>query len=284
MIVNYKTDYPLCILVDTKEIDKNYFLDKDFKIKECLYLNKGVKDTSSNCIIFKDNKNNEYYPFPKPNKFFRCFIAGSSGSGKTTLMCNLLNILNHFNDKMFVLFISSILDDDKLDKQLKKIFKRQCLKINQNSIIKDTKREIPLNLNDLFIFLKKLNFESCCVVFDDVDSMTNKNVKLFLNNFMNEILERGRSHTKNEPNINCIIIKHEMSGLDTKKLFLECEYVYFNLQVIHKQRLKYICEKFNLESYLNLLIERKNEGDGMCCLSTKYPFYLFTNKLISLVV
>ena len=42
-------------------------------------------------------------------------------------------------------------------------------------------------------------------------------------------------------------------------------------------------EKFNLDAYLDLLTERKNKGDGMCCLSTKYPFYLFTNKIISTV-
>ena len=280
-IVNYKTDYPLCILINNKEINKDYFVDKDFTVSRVLYLDKNApKFDNLDLGIISVGK---FYPFPKPGKFFRCFISGSSGSGKTTLMCNLLNILNYYNNKMFVLFISSILNDDKLDKQLKKIFKRQCLKVNQESLIKDVNREIPTNLNELFDFLNKLGFESCCVVFDDVDSMTNKTVKLYMDKFMHEILERGRSHTKKEMNINCIIIKHEMSGLDTKKLFLECEYVYFNLQVIHNQRLKYVCEKFNLESYYDLLTERKKEGDGMCCLSTKYPFYLFTNKIVSVV-
>ena len=278
-IVSYKTDYPLCILINNKEINKDYFVDKDFTVSRVLYLDRENKNNLDTNLI----SIGKFYPFPKPGKFFRCFISGSSGSGKTTLMCNLLNILNYYNNKMFVLFISSILNDDKLDKQLKKIFKRQCLKVNQESLIKDVNHEIPINLNELFEFLNKLGFESCCVVFDDVDSMTNKTVKLYMDKFMHEILERGRSHTKKEMNINCIIIKHEMSGLDTKKLFLECEYIYFNLQVIHNQRLKYVCEKFNLDAYLDLLTERKNKGDGMCCLSTKYPFYLFTNKIISTV-
>ena len=29
-IVNYKTDYPLCILINNKEINKDYFIDKGF--------------------------------------------------------------------------------------------------------------------------------------------------------------------------------------------------------------------------------------------------------------
>ena len=158
-IVNYKTDYPLCILINNKEINKDYFVDEDFTVSRILYLDKSApKFNNLDLGIISVGK---FYPFPKPGKFFRCFISGSSGSGKTTLMCNLLNILNYYNNKMFVLFISSILNDDKLDKQLKKIFKRQCLKVNQESLIKDVNHEIPITLNELFEFLNKFGFESC---------------------------------------------------------------------------------------------------------------------------
>lgn len=297
MITTNKTKTPLCILIDKDEINKDYFINKDFNIYKTLYLDKDLNininndnkeeneedeedDYINNSVIIDTGK---YTAFPKPGEFFRCFIFGSSGSGKTTLLCNLLNILNHQNNKMFVLFISSIFHDDKLDKELKKLFKHQLLKITQEGYIKDVKREFPITLNELFIFIKQRGFESCTVCFDDCDSMTNKNVKYYVNMFMNEILERGRSHTKNEPNINLICIKHEAAGLDTKKLFLECEYIYFNLQVLHQQRLLYLCNKFNLEPYKDLLLERKKLGDNMCCVSTHYPFYFFTNKIVCLI-
>ena len=42
-IVNYKTDYPLCILINNKEINKDYFIDKDFTVSKVLYLDRENK-------------------------------------------------------------------------------------------------------------------------------------------------------------------------------------------------------------------------------------------------
>lgn len=280
MITTEETKTPICVLIDNKYLN-DYLLKKDFKIKNTLY----IKNEDEKDITKLDISLDNLTPFPSIPNFFRCFIFGSSGSGKTTLLCNLLNLLNKKNDKMFVLFFSSILNDDRLDKQLKKLFKNQVLKLTQKGIINDleNKKLFPLNLDDLFQYLKFYNYETCTVCFDDCDSMTNKNIKSLLNDFMNEILERGRSHTKDEPNINLICIKHESGDISNKKLFLECEYIYFNLQVLHQQRLLYLCNKFNLEPYKDELLNRKLKGDNMCCISTKYPFFYFTNNFIQIV-
>ena len=64
-IVNYKTDYPLCILINNKEINKDYFIDKDFTVSKVLYLDRENKyDLDTNLISV-----GKFYPFPKPVNF-----------------------------------------------------------------------------------------------------------------------------------------------------------------------------------------------------------------------
>ena len=52
-IVNYKTDYPLCILINNKEINKDYFVDKDFTVSRILYLDKSAPKFN---FRFRNNK------------------------------------------------------------------------------------------------------------------------------------------------------------------------------------------------------------------------------------
>lgn len=198
------------------------------------------------------------------------------------------------------------MEDDKYNLLLKHINPKEItlIKINQQGLInfikqnKGKPKESILNIqnnkqnnkpNYLFTvenlnkFTKKHEFNNCCIVFDDCDTFTDKKYKKFVDYFTIDILQRGRKHTKDETNINCLTVKHELGLTENKILYMECEYVYFNLKVIHQQRLKYICSKFNLDSYLDFLTERKEEGDNLTCLSTKYPFYFFTNKIIKVV-
>lgn len=151
-----------------------------------------------------------------------------------------------------------------------------------NSTIKE-KPNYLFSVDNLNKYAKKQGFNNCCIVFDDCDTFTNKLYKKLCDAFMYDILERGRKHSEDEININCITIRHELGSNDNKKLYMECEFVYFNIQVIHQQRLNYICNKFNLDYYLDQLIERKAQHDTITCISTKYPFYFFTNSIIETI-
>lgn len=328
MLTNNKNDKLIIQLVDNDKVE-NYHLKKNIGKKDLtnIYFDNNIKTNNpyretdimeryikGKIIGFYDKDNNRT-AYPYTGNFFRCFIGGGSGSGKTTTCYNLLNLMRvNNNNKLLVIYITSIINDDDLDNYLKeifnglKIFKENTeeqnknlldiinaenngvnlIKINQDGLMnfwneKQEKKYNILNIDVLGNYAKSKKFNNCVVVFDDCDSFRDKKYKKLTDNFMYDILERGRKHAKDEINVNCIVIRHEIGNADNKKLFLECEIIYFNLQVLHKQRLEYICNKFNLQQYLTSILDRKNSGDTITCISTKYPYYYFTNKIINVL-
>jgi hypothetical protein len=154
------------------------------------------------------------------------YVTGRSGSGKSYFMKEWVN---NYYKKMYkkrqVYLFSALKEDPTIDQ------------INGlNRIILDTDF---LNENEITVS----DFAESCVIFDDTDVITNKQIRDKINHIMDEILQTGRHHK-----ISCLISKHTCcNGKDTKMILNEShQYVIFP-QGLGNKSLKYL-----LDSYMGL--------------------------------
>ena len=87
------------------------------------------------------------------------------------------------------------------------------------------------------------DFAKSCVIFDDCDTLKNKDIRDKVNHLLNEILETGRHHE-----VTCLITKHcPTNGRDTKLILAEShQFVLFPMGLGNRS-LKYL-----LDNYLGL--------------------------------
>jgi len=147
----------------------------------------------------------EIIPLPlkykKSNHNNRVYISGQSGSGKSTFTAKYIKYAEHIlKPKEFYLF-SRVPEDKPLDA------------LDPNRIITDKKLLLdPYTTEDL---------EKSIVLFDDVDTISNKFVKKYIQDLRADILEVGRHY-----DVNIISTSHMlMNGAETKKLINEATMV-----------------------------------------------------------
>lgn len=145
------------------------------------------------------------------------FVCGASGSGKSTYCKNyIIEYHKIYKDRPIYLF--SHLDEDKVLDELG-IIKRVRLSndlLNENLTSKD--------------------FENCLVLMDDVEIITNKHIKKYVYQLMEEIAMTGRHF-----NTSLLMISHNAVGGEVKRILNECHFfVYFPWG----QNLKYTLEKY----------------------------------------
>ena len=148
-------------------------------------------------IPLKDGKYQQI-PNPKTEREI-LYIVGPSGSGKSYYTKEYVTQWKKHNKKGEVFLFSALQEDETLDK-LKPPPKR--------IIIDDRLVTEPILVEEL---------SKCCVIFDDVDVISNKAHREAVYSLLNQILEVGRHH-----NITCIVTNHlPTAGKDTRRIINE---------------------------------------------------------------
>jgi hypothetical protein len=124
-------------------------------------------------LMFTDNT--KLFPYP-PIVSQRIYVSGPSGSGKSTFISEYIDLMQKMKGgkKKKVYIFSRVPDDEPLDK-LKKVIR------------------IPLEMDFLNKHpLKVEEFKGDILVFDDIDTLLNKDISIYLRAFRDDVLETGR--------------------------------------------------------------------------------------------
>ena len=178
------------------------------------------------------------------------YVSGPSGSGKS--FYSKLFIKNYIKafPKNEIYMFSKLRSDSSLD-DIKKI---QRIRIDDD-LITD-----PFEAKD---------FSDCLVIFDDIDSITNKLIKDSILGLMNDILQIGR-----HSNTSCIITNHlAAKGNETKILLSEAHII--TLFLGSGQNYNYILEKYlgYTTKEIQALKKLKTRWVSFC---RHYPQVIFT--------
>jgi energy-coupling factor transporter ATP-binding protein EcfA2 len=147
----------------------------------------------------------KFIPLPKisKDKSERIMIAGPTGSGKSTYASTYIKeIMKNHKNKKFYIF--SILNSDEILDKLKPIRVK----------IDDTILETPIEIQEL---------ANSVVLFDDIDTFTNKKIRDSVANLRDRCLSEGRHE-----NITCICTNHQVCDYTkTRTMINDCSSVTF---------------------------------------------------------
>lgn len=231
--------------------------------KQLTALYKDAKDEIKNKLIkeFELIDEGHLVPLPRNEKEQRdnIYVSGSSGSGKSTWTANYLKeFVKLFPDKRIFLF-SRVSEDKPLD-----------------AIGKVTRIIIDEDLIDDPIDINELN-NSCCV-FDDIDTIPNKDLKNAIIDLRKDILETGR-HEK----IYCISTSHMLTNYkETRELLNEANKVIFFPKSSGTRQIKYFLQNYGgmTTADINKVFDLPSRW---VMLSKNYPQYILCEKSIYLL-
>jgi hypothetical protein len=212
---------------------------------------------SFNKLLLSDGK---FQHLPDPNTSRSIlYITGASGSGKSTYTANYAKLYKQIFKKNNVYVFSALKDDPSLD-----IIKPKRLKIDKESLIDD-----PILIDDLK--------DSLCI-FDDIDVISNKELKEAVYNILNEILETGRHF-----NISCIITNHlPSSGHLTRRILNECHSItYFPHSGNNGKLKKFLIDQIGLDKAD--FIKNKKSKSRWATVFKNYPMVNMTEREIRIL-
>lgn len=196
------------------------------------------------------------------------YICGASGSGKSTMAKGLITNFNRMFPESQVYLFSKVSTDpafDDLEKQ--KIITR--IPIDEQLAIE------PINV------LEDIE-EWSLVIFDDIDTIIDKNILKAVNNIKLQILEIGR-----HKNIYCIVTSHLITTSDragTRTMMNEMH----NLVIFPKGGGSVYQQRYCLKNYLGFnnrqIDEILNTSDSRWVwISKNYPQYVLTQKKCEII-
>lgn len=196
------------------------------------------------------------------------YICGASGSGKSTMTRGLIiNFNMMFPDSQVYLFSKVNTDPAFDDLEKKKIITRIPI---DNQLVTD-----PINV------LEDIEQWSL-VIFDDIDTITDKNILKAVNNIKMQILEIGRHR-----NIYCIVTSHLITTSDragTRTMMNEMH----NLVIFPKGGGSVYQQRYCLKNYLGFnnkqIDDILNTSDSRWVwISKNYPQYVLTQKRCNII-
>lgn len=158
--------------------------------------------------IYEDRKNKEFHlkngtlsPWPMKSDTQRdsIFISGPAGSGKSTITGEYIKNFKKVYPRRKVLIVSSVNNDPALDR-----FEPARIKLTPENFSSDS--DDPITLEEV---------ENCLIVFDDIDTISDKSVLRGVREFRDKCLEIGRHH-----NITVISISHMSCNYNTTRYSL----------------------------------------------------------------
>lgn len=186
------------------------------------------------------------------------YITGASGSGKSTYTANYIKNYKKMFPKNEIYCLSALNDDVSLD-----VVKPKRIIID-NTLITD-----PICIEE---------FKDSCVVFDDIDVISNKKQREAVYSILNQGLETGRHF-----NVTIIITNHlPTAGQDTRRVLNECHSVTYFPHSGSARALKYL-----LTEYLGLdkrsMLKIKKIKSRWATIFKNYPNVCMTEKDIWLL-
>ena len=193
------------------------------------------KKTTKHILCVADNKGEVRHPFkeiqlredesfapicdPKKERSV-LYISGMSGSGKSYFTADWVRRYMTFFPKNNVYLLSSLDQDDSIDK-IKDLYR-----IRLPEFVEDN-----WTIDDL---------KDSCIIFDDTDCISDKNIKKKIDALLNSVLQTGR-HTRTT----CIFTSHlPTAGKDTKVILAEAHSVVLFPATMGQRNLKYITEQY----------------------------------------
>jgi len=233
---------------------------KDNNKKKCKYVFLDEKSEATNNYKELKIKDGEFQYIPDTNKErFISYVVGASGSGKSYFASNLAKEYRALYPKNPIYLLSYLLDDSSIDR------------------VKGIKR-IPLNDEFLEETLECEDLKNCLTIWDDVDCITDKKMKLKLKELLTKILNTGRhTHTS------LIYLSHiACNGVETKGILNEAHSITFFNATMGGRTKNYL-----LNNYLGLnkhQIEAIDDVEGRAITILKtYPMVMISEKEIQLV-
>lgn len=170
------------------------FTNGKYKDKLILKVADTIENKNSNKILGNDIEfKSKIIPIHN-NKSRIHYICGSSGCGKSTMASKILESYKKENPKNEIYIFSRKSNDIALD-HLKPIWVS----------IDDELLENPIDIT------KEVEKGGCCFLFDDYNTIQDKELRECVSNLMHDIMEVGRAY-----NICCVITNHLING-DNKK-------------------------------------------------------------------
>lgn len=177
---------------------KKDVMPSDYESQELYRKSKQIKD---------DKKGKEFYLsdgvlqlIPNPNMERQTlYISGVSGSGKTTFIRKYIDMYRKLFPKRKIILFSQKNSDPALD----------GLKNVTRIVLNDELWKDPINCYD--------EFADSMVIFDDVDAVGDKKLKMAIDKLKEDCLQNGRDH-----NIETLITSHNVSnGISTRTILRE---------------------------------------------------------------
>lgn len=213
------------------------------------------------------NAENETF-FPYINDFNttkqtqRIYVCGESGVGKTTFLLKYLTEFHKKYPKSKILFFSSKMEDENIDK----LNYVERVQIDEDILTN------PYTLAEI------AETKPCLTIFDDIEDFQTKKITKEIDRLLNEILRNGRSY-----GIYCIYTHHQPSDYKaTRNLIFEATHC-----VIFPKRAGKDAYNYFLESKMNLrkkLVEKINGlKSNFVCIKKNIPKCIIADKYIILV-
>ena len=210
-----------------------------------------------NTLTLKDGSF-QHMPDPETERQI-LYITGPSGSGKSTYTANYALLYKQVFKKNPIYVFSALKDDESLD-----VIKPKRFKITKEALLDD-----KLNIEDL---------KNSLCIFDDIDCISDKELKNEVYNILNAILETGR-HFK----ISCIITNHLPSnGPYTRRILNECHTVtYFPHSGNNGKISKFLIEQIGISKKDYIL--NKKAKSRWATIFKNYPMVNMTQNNIRLL-
>lgn len=198
--------------------------DKNKKVDSISYNNQD--ESGMNEIILQDGYNFVLAPRPISEKErMTFFVAGESGAGKSYFireMAKRYKVMFPNNN----IYLISYLDRDETLDAYKDIIRLNCF--NDEF------------LNECLSYDLEQEFKHSFVIFDDIDSITEKKVKQVIYNLLNKMLRIGRHF-----NISVAYLGHELySSHELKNILNESMTITFFPRFLNYKKLRYLLEVY----------------------------------------
>ena len=214
--------------INTEKKAKNTiaFVYNDKKKVANLTIDYDDVSNNNNSITLHDNNTFELCPRPV-NERERdvLFIAGESGSGKSYYAREYAKKYKAMFPENEIFLISYLEHDETLD-EYKEITRLDCFNNNFMSSCE------KLNIEN--------EFSNCFVIFDDIDSITNKKEKQTIFALLNKLLRIGRHY-----NTSVAYLGHELyNSSELKTIMNESFEIVFFPRYLNYKKLKYLLEEY----------------------------------------
>jgi hypothetical protein len=217
-----------------------------------------LKDSKTEFTI---NDSGILQPLPNFNKPDRNYIAGPTDSGKSYYIKNLLLQLRKVYPEKPIHIFSDVDEDPELD-NIPLINK---YKLDSDMIMKNG-------------YIKPEKLSNSIVVFDDIDSIQNKEISKIISSLRDSLLRRGRHES-----ISVIVTSHLLTNYkDTRIILNESDFITLFPKAGNVYSLKYILEK-----YVGLSRDQIKKllalNSRWVTIYKRYPNYIMYEKGIYLI-